>query len=128
LTSTDRLGSLNTATLHKQTTGDVNIPFNWTSSLFYELGGTRYFSNGLHVSAGYIYSRNSVRMRASIPGSRTRTAIFSAPESATNQEIHLGSGLSIFLWPPRSINNGSGADGNYTFTAQAVSLSFGYQF
>src|SRR4029077_12584388 len=39
-----------------------NIPvvLNWQSSWYYEFGATRYFDNGWHVSAGYIYNQNSV--------------------------------------------------------------------
>lgn len=38
----------------------TEIPFNWKSSFMYFFGATRYLPNGYHVSAGYIFSENSV--------------------------------------------------------------------
>ena len=39
-----------------------NVPtiLNWQPSWLYEFGVTRYFDNGWHVSAGYVYNENSV--------------------------------------------------------------------
>ncbi len=39
-----------------------NIPVNldWQASWMYEFGVTRYFDNGWHVSAGYVFNENSV--------------------------------------------------------------------
>lgn len=39
--------------------GDQVLRFDYESSFFYEFGVTRYFDNGLYLSAGYIYSENS---------------------------------------------------------------------
>ncbi len=33
---------------------------DWQASWIYELGVTRYFANGWHVSAGYVYNETSV--------------------------------------------------------------------
>ena len=51
--------NLNTVNLRKQS-GDVALPFNWRSSLFYEFGASYKFDNGVTASAGYIFSENSV--------------------------------------------------------------------
>ncbi len=59
---------LGTVTIHQaqpfllSPTGSKDLPFtlNWESSWYYEFGATRYFDNGWHVSAGYIYNENSV--------------------------------------------------------------------
>jgi len=122
-------GSLNSATLHQQSTGNIRIPFNWTSSLFYELGCTRYFENGLHASAGYIYSRNSVPDSSFNPGiPDSDRHIFSAGIGGLFRKFTWDIAYQFSYGPPRSINNGTVADGTYTFTAHAISLSFGYQF
>jgi long-chain fatty acid transport protein len=36
------------------------LTLNWKSSCYFEWGATRYFDNGWHVSAGYIFNENSV--------------------------------------------------------------------
>ena len=39
---------------------NVPVTFDWQASWMYELGVTRYFSKGWHVSAGYAFNQNSV--------------------------------------------------------------------
>jgi len=39
---------------------DTEFPFNYKSSFMYEFGATRYFEDGWFLSAGYVYSENSV--------------------------------------------------------------------
>ena len=36
------------------------MTLNWQASWMYEFGVTRYFDNGWHVSAGYVFNENSV--------------------------------------------------------------------
>lgn len=43
--------------------GNLVFPFHYRSSFMYEVGVTRYLENGYYVSAGYIYSENSVPSR-----------------------------------------------------------------
>lgn len=120
--------SLNVVTL-KQQSGDVLLPFNWRSSFMYEFGVTKKFANGLRVSAGYVYSENSVpneSFNPIVPDSNRH--IFSAG---------VGQRLASFSWdvayqytygPARSIDQGTAADGTYRFDSHAVTLSFGYHF
>jgi long-chain fatty acid transport protein len=120
--------SLNVVTL-EQKSGDVLLPFNWRSSFFYEFGVTKKFSHGLRVSAGYIYSENSVpneSFNPIIPDSDRH--IFS---------VGIGQTLDRFEWqvayqhaygPSRTIDNGTAADGTYEFRSNAVSVSLGYRF
>jgi long-chain fatty acid transport protein len=56
--------TVQTATIKQDSSAILpqNIPvvLDWQSSWYYEFGATRYFDNGYHVSAGYIYNENSV--------------------------------------------------------------------
>ena len=52
--------SVNVSTFSGTSLGDVPFPFQYESSFMYEFGATRYFDNGYYLSAGYIYSENSV--------------------------------------------------------------------
>jgi long-chain fatty acid transport protein len=122
--------SLNVATLHNDTTGDAKIPFNWKSSLLYEIGVTRYFSHGFHASAGYIYNQNS------IPDSSYSPLV---PDSGRHL-FSTGVGGKLFgnyTWdlayqliygPSRTIQIGANVDGSYRLMAHGVTLSVGCQF
>ena len=39
---------------------DIPLKLNWQPSWMYEFGVTRYFDNGWHASAGFVYNENSV--------------------------------------------------------------------
>ncbi len=58
--------SFGTTTIYQQGTAPFgfpqNIPVNldWQPSWMYEFGVTRYFDNGWHISAGYVYNQSSV--------------------------------------------------------------------
>jgi long-chain fatty acid transport protein len=120
--------NLNTVNL-RQKSGDVALPFNWESSLFYEFGATYTFDNGLAASLGYIYSENSVpneSFNPVVPDSNRH--IFSAGLGA--QWDHWGFDLAYQYahGPERTIRQGTAADGSYSFDSHAVSLSLGYKF
>ncbi len=52
-------GRFNTVTINNANSGPLPFVFNWESGFFYELGVTRYFDNGWHVSVGYTYTEDS---------------------------------------------------------------------
>ncbi len=120
--------SLNTLNL-KQHSGNIALPFNWESSFIYEFGVTRKFGRGLSLSAGYIYSENSVpneSFNPIVPDSNRH--IFS---------LGLGQQLDRLSWdvtyqyahgPNREVNNGTAANGTYHFQSQALTFSVGYRF
>ena len=121
--------SLNTVTLHKQTTGDTKLPFNWDSSFMFEFGCTRYFPCGIHVSGGYCYSMSSVSESAFNPGiPDSDRHIFSAGVGGKISKMTWDLAYQVSYGPPRSIQNGTAANGTYTFLSHAISLSMGYQF
>ena len=52
--------NVNTVVFKGTAYGDIPFVFNYTSSLMYNFGVTRQLGKGWHVSAGYIFSENSV--------------------------------------------------------------------
>jgi len=52
--------SVNVTTLEGTPFGDVPFPFNYESGFMYQIGVTHKFESGHFISAGYIYSDNSV--------------------------------------------------------------------
>jgi long-chain fatty acid transport protein len=119
---------LNTAVLHKQESGDADIPFNYTSSFIYCLGVTKEFSHGLHASCGYIYSENSIHSGDFSPAN---------PDGVRHVfSTGVGQKISRYSWdlayqysyaPKRTITNGTLADGTYEFSTHAITLSVGVE-
>ncbi len=120
--------NLNTVTVRQQKSADVSLPFNWESSFIYEFGVTRKLGTW-SLSAGYIYSENSVPNES-----------FNPIVPDTNRHIiaaGVGQELEHFNWalayqyaygPRRTIDQGTVADGNYRFQSHALTLSVGYRF
>jgi len=121
--------SLGVVTQHNQDGSKVELPFNYNSSFIYELGITRYFAHGFHVSGGYIYSEATVPTQyfsPAVPDGRRQ--IFS---------LGVGQDLGNYTWdlayqysyaPTRKIDNGTAADGSYQFSSHAITFSFGLHF
>jgi len=119
---------LNTVTLN-QSSGDIQLPFNWESSFIYSFGVTKDFAHGFSLSAGYIYSENSV------PSGSFNPII---PDSDRHiWSVGVGQRTARFNWdlayqyaygPSREIDIGSLADGTYRFESHALTLSVGYNF
>lgn len=121
---------LKTVTLRQPALGNTTIPFHWKSSFMFELGATRYLADGYHVSAGYIFSEGST------PGDTNFSPL--VPDSDRHiLSAGIGRKVGAISWdfayqfaygPPRTINNGTVASGEYRFISHAVTLSFGYHF
>ncbi len=121
--------NFNEVTLHQQTSGDIVLPFNYESSFIYEFGATHYFAHGLNLSAGYIYSENSVpneSFNPSVPDSNRH--IYSAGIGYEGERFSLALAYQYVYGPDRKIDQGTPADGTYSTTAHAVSVSAGYRF
>lgn len=120
--------NLNNVYLRKES-GDVVLPFNWESSLFYEFGASYKFDNGLVASAGYIYSENSVpneSFNPIVPDSNRH--IFSAGVGGQWDRWGFDLAYQYAHGPKRTIDQGTVADGTYRFDSHAISLSVGYTF
>jgi long-chain fatty acid transport protein len=120
--------SVNDVVLKRSDGSKVTIPFNWTHSFLYELGAT-YNLSGYRLSAGYIYSENSVpsgSFNPIIPDSARNIFSVGVGHAFGNVTVNLAYELSIGI--NRTIVNDSPADGRYSFLSNAVSLSLGYHF
>ena len=120
--------NLNNVYLRKKS-GDVTLPFNWESSLFYEFGASYKFDNGLVASIGYIYSENSVpneSFNPVVPDSNRH--IFSAGLGGQWEKWGFDLAYQYAHGPSRTIAQGTVADGEYRFDSHALSLSVGYKF
>jgi long-chain fatty acid transport protein len=120
--------SVNDFVLNRSGGSQVKVPFDWTHSFMYELGITRLIGP-YKLSAGYIYSENSVpsgTFNPLIPDSARHIMSVGVGRAFGKCNIDLAYQLSI--GPKRTIVNDSAADGSYSFLSNAVSISLGYHF
>lgn len=121
---------LKTLTLAQANTSSAAIPFNWQSSFMYEVGATRYLPGGYRVSAGYIYSENSVptsSFNPIVPDSNRN--IFSAGLGRNVGRCSWDIAYQLAYGPNRNVSNAAFVDnGTYRFISHAVTFSFGYHF
>jgi len=118
---------------------DFPLAFDWQSSWYYELGATRYFDNGWHVSAGYVFNENSVPNTHYIPvvadvdkhffslgtGYKGRHFSFDVAYQLGYGPDHTVTGSAAPSGYPSSYHP---ADGTYSFLSHAVSISAGWHF
>lgn len=120
---------LNTETVHQTKGADLALPFNYESSFMYEFGATRTLGNGLRLSAGYIYSENSVpneSFNPLVPDSNRH--VLSVGLGQTRGKLSWDLAYQYAYGPHRRIANGSPADGTYRFQSNALVVSVGLQF
>ena len=119
----------NTVTLKQQTSANIQLPFNWQSSWFWEFGVTKKFTHGWQASIGYIWSENSVpetNFTPIIPDSHRHVLSAGFGQKLKNWNWNLA-----YQWaygPTRTINNGSLADGTYRAQGNALNFTLGYDF
>jgi long-chain fatty acid transport protein len=136
--------SFGTITIH-QDNPNINVQpnpdftLNWQPSWLYEFGVTRYFDNGWHASAGYVYSENSAPDKHYTP----------LVPDLNKHFISIGAGHKGRRWdfdvmyqfgygPTRTVTGstpstvgqiaGQSADGKYGFISHAVLVSAGLHF
>jgi long-chain fatty acid transport protein len=120
--------------LSKQFTGTATLPLEWQSSWFYEFGATRYFNGGWRVSAGYIYSENSVpsaTFNPIVPDSDRH--IFSVGVGRTyHNRLSWDLAYQLAYGPDRTISDQTGGNvfinGTYRYISHALSFNVGYHF
>ncbi len=116
--------------------GPLPVPFNWTSSYFYEIGVTRYLAGGWEVSAGYTLSENSVPDATWNPAVPDATRHFwCAGVGYVQGPLRFMLTLQRATAPTRNVHSGvinllSGetADGAYHTSINTFSLSLDYRF
>jgi long-chain fatty acid transport protein len=114
---------------------NIPLPLQWESSMYYELGATRYFDNGWHVSGGYIFNQNAV------PSAHYNTVVadenrhfFSLGVGRKGKQFDFDVAYQFGFGPDRTVSgsapsaSGQTADGTYGFISHAVSVSVGWHF
>ncbi len=135
-----------TATIHQSATTlpisqDIPLQLDWQASWMYEVGVTRYFDNGWHASAGFVYNENSVPNAYYTPlvadmaryffstgtGYKGKHFSFDVAYQLGYGPTHTVTGSQPPSQPIKNTTN-SNADGNYNFISQALMLSVGWHF
>ena len=119
-----------------------NIPVNlgWQASWMYEFGMTRYFDNGWHVSAGYVFNENSVPDTYYTPlAADMDRHFFSIGTGYKGKQFDFDITYQFGYGPTHTVTGstpsstpgqfaGETADGKYDFISHAVSVSAGWHF
>jgi long-chain fatty acid transport protein len=116
------------------------VTLNWQESWMYELGATRYFDNGWHASAGFVYNENSVPNAYYTPlaadmdryffsvgaGHKGKRFDFDIAYQLGYGPTHTVTGSTPSSTP--GIGSNQNANGNYDFISHAVMLTVGMHF
>jgi long-chain fatty acid transport protein len=119
---------------------DITETLNWQASWMYEFGVTRYFDNGWHASAGFVYNENSVPNAYYTPlAADMARYFFSVGAGHKGKRFDFDIAYQLGYGPthtvtgstPSSISgtiNNQNANGNYDFISSAVMLTVGMHF
>lgn len=120
-----------------------NIPMylGWQASWMYELGVTRYFDNGWHVSAGYVFNENSVPDTYYSPlAADMDRHFFSTGAGFAGKIFNFDVAYQFGYGPGRTVASstssvpvvtgatGQTANGTYKFVSHALMVSAGVRF
>jgi long-chain fatty acid transport protein len=117
----------------------VPLTLDWQSSWYYEFGVTRYFDNGWHVSAGYIFNENSVPDAHYTPlVADLDRHFFSVGTGFKNKQFDFDIAYQFGYGPTHTVSGSAPplgypstyhpADGDYGFISHAVAVSVGWHF
>ena len=138
--------SFGTITIHQDGTtphGVAQSPsviLNWQESWMYEFGATRYFDNGWHASAGFVYNENSVPNAYYTPLAADLDRFFFSVGAGRKgklfdfdiaYQLGYGPAHTVTGSTPSSLAGGiagQSADGTYDFVSHAVMLTVGMHF
>jgi long-chain fatty acid transport protein len=138
--------SFGTVTIHQQGNpplgGSQNplVTLEWQGSWMYEFGVTRYFDNGWHASAGYLFNQNSVPDAHYTPlAADLDRHFFSIGAGRKGRRLDFdvtyqfgyGSERTVSGSEPPSLSGvfaGQNADGTYKFISHAILVSVGWHF
>ena len=141
--------SFGTVTLHQGTLPpavgavvmqDIPVILDWQPSWMYEFGVTRYFDDGWHVSAGYVYNENSVPDAYYTPlAADMDRHFFSLGAGRKGKKFDYDVVYQFGYGPAHTVtgsnpssqpasNAGRSADGTYHFISQAVLVTVGMHF
>jgi long-chain fatty acid transport protein len=108
---------------------------NWEPAWYYKLGVTRYFDEGWHVSAGYIYAQNAV------PDAHYQPLVGDCDRHYLSVGVgrnwghwSLDASYQLGIAEPRTVTGnptspaGQSVDGRYQYLSHAISLTLGFSF
>jgi long-chain fatty acid transport protein len=119
---------------------NILVTLNWQPSWMYEFGVTRYFDNGWHVSAGYVFDENSVPDAYYSPLAADLDRHFlSVGAGFKGKRFDFDVAYQFGYGPARTVTGstpsstpglyaGQNADGTYDFISHAVMLTVGLHF
>jgi long-chain fatty acid transport protein len=119
---------------------NVVYHLDWQASWMYELGVTRYFDGGWHVSSGYVFNANSVPDRYYTPlAADMNRNFFSIGAGHKGKTFDFDVAYQIGFAFDRDVSGskppsapgsfaGQSADGRYGFSSQAIIASVGMHF
>ncbi len=108
----------------------ISLPFNWSPSWMFDFGATRYLGDGWQVSAGYMYSLNTVPtadFNPLVPDSDRH--IFSIGVGKKYTHLSWNVAYQLAWGPSRNVNSPAPpVSGSYEFLSNALSVNLGYHF
>ena len=114
---------------------NIQQPLEWRSSWYYELGATRYFDNGWHVSAGYLFNQNAVPDTHYSPVIADEDRhFFSVGVGRKGTQFDFDVAYQFGYGPDRQVTgstpsaSGQTANGTYGFISHAVAASVCWHF
>jgi long-chain fatty acid transport protein len=109
------------------------LNFNWRPSWMIDLGATRYLPGNWKLSAGYMYSENSVpeaSFNPLVPDSDRH--IFSVGVGKRFGKFSWDAAYQFAWGPPRAVEGdttgGGSPNGKYEFFSNALTINLGYHF
>ncbi len=108
----------------------IQEQLDWESSWYFEWGATRYFDNGWHVSAGYIFNENSVPDKNYNPlVADMDRHFFSVGIGHKGKKYDFDIAYQFGYGPTRTVSGSGGPqDGDYSFISHAIAVSGGWHF
>jgi long-chain fatty acid transport protein len=119
---------------------DITVLLDWQSSWMYEFGVTRYFENDWHLSAGYVYSQNSVPDTYYLPTAFDLNRHFvTVGLGAKGAHLDFDIAYQFGYGPSRTVdgsrlptnlvpNVDQVADGTYDYISHAIMVTVGLHF
>lgn len=104
---------------------------DWQSSWLYEFGATRYFDNGWHVSAGYVFNENSMPDANYTPlVADVDRHFFSIGTGYKGRVFNFDVAYQFSYGPSHTVTSSAApvVNGDYGFTSHAVLLTIGTHF
>lgn len=133
--------SLGTLTIHQNSPpalvpyAEIPVTLDWVSSWYFEWGATRYFNNGWHLSAGYIFNENSMPNAHYTPAiADLNKHFFSVGIGRQFKNFDFDIAYQFGYGPTHTVSGsapsaaGQTADGDYSFISHAVAVSVGWHF